>query len=187
MVSLGVTLAFPADWRGRAARTVGVGGGLIFVLWVLAGSLPSGFAADMGARSEDAARMFFEDRGMKWLVDRAFVVGLITRGCIRGLGLLGGWIVARWIGRFVAIWLPTTPVLAGRTLWIRALGRRHRIPVQQIRSVYVEHLVDGPGDTLSVELRDGQKLPFCPLTWDGAGRLYGALVRARRGRRARRS
>ena len=181
-----MTLAFPADWTGRLARLAGWLVGGVFVLWVLAGSVPNAIVAEVSGVSANRMHVFFLERDMQWLAARVEVWGTLARGLVRLLGASLGFLVARLAMRVVAVWLPNTPVLVGQRIWMRSLGQRHRIATRDVRAVFVEHVPDRSGETLMLELRDGRTLPVCPLSWDGAGRLYERIMARRRGRRARR-
>jgi hypothetical protein len=184
---MGVTMAFPADWRGRLARAIGWVVGLVFVFWIVAGVAPTTFFKEQAGVAAGRIQAFFVANDLAWFATNvAGGVGIIRgllRFCVAAIGLP----LALVIMRFSAFWLPTTPVLLWRTLWFRTYGRRYRLSVYEIRTVFVEYHPAAGGEFISLELRDGRTLPLCPLEWSGAPRLYRALLAAKRGRRSRRS
>ncbi len=184
---MGVTMAFPADWRGRLARGIGWAVGLLFALWIVAGVAPSAFFKEQAGVAAGWIQAFFVANDLGWFATKVGgSVGLlrgILRLCAAGLGVP----LALVSMRFAAFWLPTTPVLLRKTLWFRSYGRRHRLSVAEVRAVFVAHHPGAEGEVICVELRDGSALPVCPVGWAGAGRLYRELTAAKRMRRARRT
>ena len=75
--------------------------------------------------------------------------------------------------------LPRTPYLFGRTLTIRARGRRVPLPVREIQAIHVETRPPDERETFVVEMRSGEHHDLCPVHWQGAGRLYRRIARAR--------
>lgn len=180
-------MAFPADWRGRSARAFGWLVAFFFVLWVLAGATPSAFVNEQAAVIATRLKAFFVTNDLGWLATKVEkVVGVIRVG-LRSLGVVLGIPVAYVAMRIAAFWLPSTPVLVRKTLWFRCFGQRHRISIREVRTVFVADHPTAEGEVISLELRDGRVLPFCPVGWSGAGRLYRALLAAKQSRRARRS
>lgn len=184
---MGITMAFPADWRGRLARGAGWSVGILFALWVMGGVTPKAIVNETAAVIAGQLKAVFVANDMGLLATKVEkLVGLI-RGVLRLLGATLGIPVALLVTRFAAFWLPTTPVLFRRTLWFRSYGRRYRLSVYEIRGVFVAVHPAAEGEVLCLELRDGRTLPLCPVDWSGAGRLYGKIKAAQRGRRARRA
>ncbi len=97
---------------------------------------------------------------------------------VRGLLLLLLFWANLWFGNIVRTFLPRAPYVFGRTLTLRAHGRRVRVPVRDIAAIHVEARPPDERDTFVVELRDGSTLDLCPIAWQGAGRMYARLARA---------
>lgn len=107
-------------------------------------------------------------------VELAMGEGWIVRGVL--LALLF-W-VNLWFGNIIRTLLPRAPYVFGRTLTLRARGRRVRVPVRDIAAIHVEARPPEDRDTFVVELRDGTSHDLCPIAWQGAGRMYARLARA---------
>lgn len=80
--------------------------------------------------------------------------------------------------------LPSAPVLWGRSLWLQNRGKRHRLSLGNIDEVDIE--VRPRGAIAVLRMNTGLKFELCPLSWMGADalvyriRLRGAWLRARR-------
>lgn len=142
--------ARPEDWTGKLTDLLV---GLMFVsasVTVLLARLPDAWVAAVGDR--------------RWPIRLALVVLLL-------------W-VTQWIGNAVRMLLPRAPYLIGRTLTVRERGRRVRLPIREIARIYVEARPPGERDTFVVALKSGDTHDLCPITWQGAARLYASLARA---------
>ena len=89
-----------------------------------------------------------------------------------------------WARAIVVSRLPRAPYLFGRHLVYSERGRKHKIPVELIRSVYVQMRPAPEREVFAFETLDGERHDLCPVHWFGAPRLYAGL--ARKVRRARR-
>jgi hypothetical protein len=148
-------VARPDDWTGMLAR---------FGLWPLyfvallivgLGRIPSGWWV-IGAGSE-----------------------ALTRGVIALLViyLLG------WVRMIVFSLVPKSVIQYGKRLWFRHRGRRILLRIDSIRSIDVEQRPPPVDEAFVIELVDGAVYDLCPVSWDGAARVYAAV--AARVRRAR--
>ncbi|MGB1276973.1 MAG: hypothetical protein ACPG77_14610 [Nannocystaceae bacterium] len=95
------------------------------------------------------------------------------------------WWLWGWMRAIVFAMLPATPYLIWRTLAVRELGRRIRVPVRTIMGIDVEARPPDEREVMVVELEDGRRLDVCPLHWKGAGKLYIRLMRISGHRRRR--
>jgi hypothetical protein len=150
-------VARPDDWTGMLAR---------FGLWPLyfvallvvgLGRIPSGWWV-IGAGSETLTRL---------------VIAIVV------LYLLG------WVRVIVFSLVPKSVVQYGRRLWFRHRGRRVILRIDTIESIFVEQRPPPVGEAFVIELKDGAVYDLCPVAWDGAGRIYGAVATKLRRARAR--
>lgn len=142
--------ARPEDWSGKLTDLLV---GLVFVsasIAVLLARLPDAWVEAAGGR--------------RWPI-RAVLLVLL-------LGL------TQWIGNAIRMLLPRAPYLFGRTLTVRERGRRVRLPIREIARIYVEPRPPGERDTFVVALKRGETYDLCPITWQGAARMYARLARA---------
>jgi len=99
---------------------------------------------------------------------------------IRGLLVLVAAWLFMWIDNLLRVLLPRTPYLIGRTLTVRARGRRVPLRVREIRAIHVETRPPDGRETFVVEMRSGEHHDLCPVAWSGAGRMYRRMARALR-------
>lgn len=99
---------------------------------------------------------------------------------IRGLLLLIAAWAFMWIDNLLRVLLPRTPYLIGRTLTVRARGRRVPLRVREILAIHVETRPPDGRETFVVEMRSGEHHDLCPVAWNGAGRMYRRMARALR-------
>jgi hypothetical protein len=85
-----------------------------------------------------------------------------------------------WLDNLVRVLLPRTPYLIGRTLTVRARGRRVPLKVREIVAIHVETRPPDGRETFVVEMRSGEHHDLCPVAWSGAGRMYRRMARALR-------
>ena len=144
--------ARPDEWPGWLTDVLVTIGALVLILIMLLARLPATWTAVVGGRG--------------WIVR---------------LVLAGGaaWLFM-WFDNLLRVLLPRTPYLFGRTLTVRARGKRVRIPVRDIAAVHVEHRPPDGRETFVVELANGELHDICPVHWKGAGRLYARLARAKK-------
>lgn len=109
-------------------------------------------------------------------VELAFGRGWIVRAVVVGLA---AW-AFMWLDNFLRVLQPRTPYLYGRTLTVRARGKRLGLPVRDITAIHVEQRPPDGRETFVVELRDGALHDLCPVHWKGAARLYARIARAQR-------
>lgn len=93
------------------------------------------------------------------------------------LALLAWWLFM-WLDNALRVLLPRTPYLFGRTLTIRARGRRVPLPVREIAAIHVETRPPDESETFVIEMRSGEHHDLCPVDWQGAGRMYRRIARA---------
>lgn len=93
------------------------------------------------------------------------------------LALLAAWLFM-WLDNALRVLLPRTPYLLGRTLTIRARGRRVGLRVRDIRAIHVETRPPDERETFVVEMTSGEHHDLCPVHWNGAGRMYRRIARA---------
>ena len=144
--------ARPDDWTGKLLDLAVMVAALLVVIVVLLVRLPDVWVALAGGRS--------------------FIVRLV-------LALLCAWLFM-WLDNALRVLLPRTPYLIGRTLTIRARGRRVRLPVREIRTIHVETRPPEDRETFVVEMKSGEHHDLCPVYWNGAARMYRRLASALR-------
>ena len=144
--------ARPDDWTGKLTDLAVTLVALLVVIIVLLVRLPDGWVALAGGRG--------------WMVRLV-------------LALIASWIFV-WLNNAVRAMLPRTPYLIGRTLTIRARGRRVGLPVRDIKAIHVETRPPDGRETFVVEMTSGEHHDLCPVHWDGAARIYRRLARALR-------
>ena len=86
-------------------------------------------------------------------------------------------LVVTWVRPLLIARLPRAASLFGGTLRLRERGRRHRVPVSEIRRVDLEVRPPPAFEMLVVGLADGTTHEVCPIDWPGAAALYRALAR----------
>jgi len=143
--------ARPDDWSGKLTDLAVTVVALLTVIVVLLVRLPESWVALAAGRG--------------WLV-RLVLAGL-------------AWWLFMWLDNALRVLLPRTPYLFGRTLTIRARGRRVPLPVREIQAIHVETRPPDESETFVVELRSGEHHDLCPVHWQGAGRMYRRIARAR--------
>ena len=80
---MGITMAFPADWRGRLARGAGWSVGILFALWVMGGVTPKAIVNETAAVIAGQLKAVFVANDMGLLATKVEkLVGLI-RGVLR--------------------------------------------------------------------------------------------------------
>jgi hypothetical protein len=134
--------ARPDDWSGKLTDLAVTLVALLTVIIVLLVRLPESWVALAAGRG--------------WLVR------MRSWPCSRG-GCSCGWTT------LLRVLLPRTPYLFGRTLTIRARGRRVPLPVREIQAIHVETRPPDEHETFVVELRSGEHHDLCPVHWQGAG------------------
>lgn len=142
--------ARPDDWTGKLTDLAVTLVALLTVIIVLLVRLPESWVALAAGRG--------------WLV--------------RVLLALLAWWLFMWLDNLLRVLLPRTPYLFGRTLTIRARGRRVPLPVREIQAIHVETRPPDERETFVVELRSGEHHDLCPVHWQGAGRMYRRIARA---------
>ena len=143
--------ARPDDWSGKLTDLAVTVVALLTVIIVVLVRLPESWVALAAGRG--------------WLV-RLVLAGL-------------AWWLFMWLDNALRVLLPRTPYLFGRTLTIRARGRRVPLPVREIQAIHVETRPPDESETFVVEMRSGEHHDLCPVHWQGAGRLYRRIARAR--------
>ena len=142
--------ARPDDWTGKLTDLAVTVVGLLVVLIVLLVRLPESWVA--------------------LAAGRGWIVRLL-------LALICAWLFM-WLDNALRALLPRTPYLIGRTLTIRARGRRVPLPVREIRTIHVETRPPDGRETFVVEMKSGEHHDLCPVYWNGAGRMYRRLASA---------
>jgi len=99
-----------------------------------------------------------------------------------------------WARAIVLTLLPKSVIQLGARLWFRHHGRRVKLRIAAITAIDVE--LRPRGEVFVIE-HEGQVYELCPVTWQGAERIYRVLARRvrrnnqrairRRAREARRS
>ncbi len=144
--------ARPDDWTGKLTDLAVTVVALLVVIVVLLVRLPDLWVALAGGRG--------------------WVVRLV-------LALLCAWLFV-WLDNALRVLLPRTPYLIGRTLTIRAHGRRVHLPVRQVKTIHVETRPPDGRETFVVEMQSGEHHDLCPVHWNGAARIYRRLASALR-------
>jgi hypothetical protein len=144
--------ARPDDWTGKLTDLAVTVFALLVVIVVLLARLPESWVALAGGRG--------------------FIVRIV-------LALLAAWLFM-WLDNALRVLLPRTPYLFGRTLTIRARGRRVPLKVRDIRAIHVETRPPDERETFVVEMMTGEHHDLCPVHWNGAGRMYRRIARAQR-------
>lgn len=142
--------ARPDDWSGRLLDLAVGLAALVVALVVLLVRLPDSWIALAGGRG--------------------WPIRVI-------LALAVAW-AFMWIDNLLRVLLPRTPYLIGRTLTVRARGRRVPLKVREIHAIHVETRPPDGRETFVIEMRSGQHHDLCPVAWNGAGRLYRRMARA---------
>ncbi|PRP90574.1 hypothetical protein ENSA5_63770 [Enhygromyxa salina] len=88
-----------------------------------------------------------------------------------------------WLRMIAWTLIPGAVIQFGRRLWFRHRGRRIRLPIKAITTIDVEQRPPPVNEAFILELADGAVYDMCPVSWDGAERIYSVV--ARRVRRAR--
>ena len=141
-------VARPDDWTGTLARFGLWPVYFVALLVVGLGRIPPGWRV-LGAGSEPITRA---------------VIAVIV------LYLLG------WVRVIVFALVPKSVVHYGRRLWFRHRGRRIVVRINTIVTIDVELRPPPVGETFVIELDDGAVYDLCPVGWDGAGWVYGAVA-----------
>lgn len=142
--------ARPDDWTGKFTDLAVTVVTLLVVIIVLLVRLPESWVA--------------------LAAGRGWIVRLL-------LALICFWLFI-WLNNALRALLPRTPYLIGRTLTIRAHGKRVGLPVREIRTIHVETRPPDGRETFVVEMRSGEHHDLCPVYWNGAARIYRRLARA---------
>ena len=142
--------ARPDDWTGKLTDLAVTVVALLVVIVILLVRLPEAW--------------------VELAAGRGWIVRLV-------LALLAAWLFM-WMDNALRVLLPRTPYLLGRTLTIRARGRRVGLRVRDIRAIHVETRPPDERETFVVEMKSGEHHDLCPVHWNGAGRMYRRIARA---------